>query len=93
MGRKLKSGHRFLKPHFELGPNWAGLGDGFDRLFVGFWMIRFYQISKNSSDRIYKELLLERGLPGLETPDIPDAESCHEMPSSAYPGVGLYDSI
>jgi hypothetical protein len=44
---KLKSCNRFLKPNFERGPKLR--------------QVRLYQFSKNSTGRVYEELLLERG--------------------------------
>jgi hypothetical protein len=73
---KLKSGNRFLKPNFELLPSHRQVRQ-VRRVNCHFLGSGLYRISKNSSRRIYEELLLERGpYPGVEIeeqPDEPDA--------------------
>jgi hypothetical protein len=48
VGRKLKNRNSFSKPNFEPLPKPR--------------QVRLYQISKNSSGRVYEELLLEKGV-------------------------------
>jgi hypothetical protein len=63
---KLKNRNSFSKPNFETLPSLRQVRQ-VCRVDSGFWVNRLYLNFKNSSGRVYEELLLEKGAyPGGE---------------------------